>query len=333
MKATAPVSERHLSLDGLDKFLRSGVPILHPIAGQPVVSLFIDPAIPEMGLRVYNPTGERLSPTNLRHVLTRAIHHNARLCLEVVITAPELFRDAYPLLCATADRIQLDKLRPAEALGLTLRKLSSLLRPGDLLPVEREVGLFGELLTLAGLIDVVGTAQAMDAWRGGDSEEHDFGLREVDVEVKTTTSERRVHWIESLTQLVETGDRPLWLVSHQLTSAGVGDGLRLPELISLVRRIVGEGGPRDALEAGLIGARWVDDFEDRCITRWTRRTPSRAYAVVSDFPRLTPDSLANAGISLAHVPEVKYRIDLSGLSNSDTPPEALQAAIRFEGRR
>jgi hypothetical protein len=326
------VGERHLSAAGLDKYLASDLPYELPIAGRPSVSLFIDPQIPEMGLRVYDTGDERLSPLNLQHLVTRRTLRDGKRCLEVVITLPWVFRDSYPLLCAIADRIQLEGLRPADALRQSLRQLSLLLRQNDTLTTDREVGLIGELLTLGGLIDSLGPDAAVATWRGGLAEEHDFGLLDFDLEVKTTRAEKRVHWIESLTQLVNTGDRPLWLLSHQLTKAGAGPGVRLPELIELVRRAIGVGAALDAFETGLAGAGWGDDLASSCDKRWAKRTVSRAYAVVDRFPRLTPGLVATEGIDLARLREVKYQIDLDALPASDRPPAEIQAAISYEGK-
>ena len=64
----------------------------------------------------------------------------------------------------------------------------------------------------------------MNSWRGPIGEEHDFGMSAPDVEVKTTLGERREHWISTATQLVPTGDRPLYLLSIQLTSAALDSG-------------------------------------------------------------------------------------------------------------
>jgi hypothetical protein len=44
------------------------------------------------------------------------------------------------------------------------------------------------------------------------------------MEVKTTLSEKRMHIIGSLTQLVPTGSTPLFVLSLQLTGAGAGTG-------------------------------------------------------------------------------------------------------------
>lgn len=326
--STRGPADRHLSLSGLDDYLGDSVPIILPISGEPASSLFIDPDLKEMGLRVHVGPDQTLPATNLRYVRTRTTRHHGQLCVEVVVTAPALFRDAYPLLCATADRIQLDGLDPAEALTVSLRRLSDLLKQGDGFSRERELGLFGELLVLLGLIDVVGIG-AVDMWRGGSGEEHDFAMPEGNVEVKTTASERRTHWIESLTQLVETPGNRLWLVSHQLTSSVAGKGMTLPDLIQRLRGTVGDGIDRGKVDDGLAGSSWNDAYAEQCTTYWTRRQVTQAYLVADDFPRLTPTALKDARVSRDQVREVKYRIDISDRPPAKELPGALSSALTF----
>ncbi|GAB3009464.1 hypothetical protein GCM10027184_79390 [Saccharothrix stipae] len=326
-----PNDERHLSPAGLRRYLDEGIPIVLRVSGDPHVVLFITPSARELGLRVRTTSEDRPPETNLRHLVARRTWNDGHQCLEVVVTDPALYRDAYPLLCAMSDRIQLDGMRPADALRLTLRQLSLLLQRTERFSPEKEIGLFGELLVLGGLIGSLGPDDAVRAWRGSAFEEHDFGLAALDVEVKTTSGERRSHWIESWTQLLPTGDRPLWLVSHQVTQAGLGSGTSLPELIEALRRAVGAGAASDRFEAGLDMVGWTDRLAPTCDTRWTRRSPSLVYAVDGGFPRLTRESFAAGVAGLVHVPEIKYRVDLTGVAH-DEPVDVLRSALAFEGQ-
>ncbi|MEU0883098.1 PD-(D/E)XK motif protein [Lentzea sp. NPDC005914] len=292
----------------------------------------MDPEVPEFGLRIHDTGDERLPDLALQHVKTRSASRGGHRCLEVVITLAWVFPDSYPLLCAIADRVQLDGMRPAEAVRKSLGQLTLLLRRTESLTEEREVGLFGEMLTLGGLIALAGATHAVRAWRGGLAEEHDFGLPGFDVEVKTTRSERRQHWIESLTQLVGTGDRPLWLVSHQITAAGDGTGSTLSQLIDRMRRLIGPSSALDAFETGLAGSGWIDDLRSQSETRWTKRFRSQAYLVDEAFPRLTAETAVAKGADIARIPEVRYLIDLDGMPADDQPPPEIKASTDFEGR-
>lgn len=331
MTDDAPIDKRHVSAENFDRVLASGVPVTLSVAGTPTTFVFIEPRVPELGLRIEITDDGEVPNINLDNISARIALREGRRFFEVVVTARELFHDAYPLLCSVADRVQLGGMTPARALQATLGRLSSLLRTPDALSREREVGLFGELLVLGGLVDRLGAAEAVEAWRGSLSEEHDFGLPDLDVEVKTTTSESRTHWIESLTQLVPKVGRPLWLLSHQLTSAGTGAGVSLPDLVDAVSARLGSDTRRNHFEDALSHAGWREGYRERLTTRWTRRSASRGYHVTGSFPRLTPDDLRDRGVVIDRIPTIRYRIDLDGLAGPTDTPEIIRTACDFEG--
>ena len=243
--------------------------------------------------------------------------------IEILVTDARLFLDAYPVLRGVADRVQLDHQPMTTAIRGTLHRLGHLLQPEATLQRSTETGLIGELCLLIGAVRTTGPAAAITAWRGALSEEHDFGFPGYDVEVKTTTSERRHHTIESLTQLVPTGDRPLWVVSVQITTAGSG-GTSLPDLIRSLRAMLGHGAHRDRFDDLLHAVGWADRHAQTCGTHWRLRTPPEVFAVNNTFPRITPDMLEHA--DLARVTDVRYRIDLTGRP-SQAPPAHLGIAV------
>ncbi|MFY1673184.1 PD-(D/E)XK motif protein [Plantactinospora sp. WMMB334] len=316
---------RHLSADSFAGYLNAGIPIEHPIPGEPRLLLFIDPQRIRIGLR--GPAGPREVPitVDLQHVNVRAVHHQGRRMIEIEVSDAGLFAEAYPVLCAVADRVQLDRQPMTTALTGTLRRLGHLLRRQDTLTRDAEVGLIGELCLLTGLLRVLGPGAALDSWRGGDAEEHDFGLDTHDVEVKTTTSETRTHWISSLQQLEPTNQRPLWLVSCQITTAGVG-GRTLPDIIDRVMGILAAGAEQEQFTTHLYASGWRDHHSETCRQRWRLRSNPAAFAVTDTFPRLSTRLLQHAGVNLAHIADVRYRLDLTGLT-SHPAPAPLDAAI------
>jgi hypothetical protein len=244
--------------------------------------------------------------------------------IEVAVTDPPLFEDAYPVLCAIADRVQLDGHSITDALARTLHQLGHLLQPEAELSRETEISLLGELSMLIGTIQTIGAADAIKSWRGWDREEHDFGLHDYDVEVKTTITERRAHRISSLTQLVPTPGRPLWLVSIQVTPAGSG-GTSLSHLVDSVRSHA-SGEHLRQLNQHLKAAGWRDQFQSTAVDTWRLRSTTATYRVDDDFPRITPALLHAAGVSNDHITDASYRVDLTTLA-PDTPPSGLAAAI------
>jgi hypothetical protein len=318
-------ADRHLSADSFADYLRRPAPHDHPIFGEPRLILFIDPPNGRIGLRGPAAHNETPHPTGLEHVSVRAVHHDQLRMIEISVNDSRVFEDAYPVLRGVADRVQLDGRTMTDALTQTLRRLGHLLRPEETLSRQVETGLLGELCLFAGFAPSVGTVTTLAAWRGGQAEEHDYGFADLDIEVKTTTSERRAHWISALSQLVPTGSRPLWLVSFQITKAGAG-GRTLAELIAHIRGLCTGDADRRTLDDLLHAAGWRERYITTCDQRWRLRTPPAVYAVTAGFPRLTPDMLQAAGVDEAHVTDVTYRLELTGRP-ADPPPAPLADAV------
>lgn len=319
---------RHLGLDGFIEYLTAGVPIEHLVPGEPRVTLFVDPATPSIGLRIPAGPQETFAELGLEQVKVRSVTRAAGRMAEVIITSEGLFQLGYPLLCAIADRVQLQSMRTDEAITDAIRVLGHLIRQEGAMSSQQEAGLIGELSILRGLATVAGPAAALAMWRPGHAE-HDFDLTGVDVEVKTSTAERRSHWVSSLTQLMPTGSRDLWLISLQLTEAG-GDGILLPELIDNIEAGLPASG-REDYRRRLAAAGWSDS-RARPTSRWRLRTAPSAYLVADDFPRITPNTLDQALLDIAALRAVRYQIDLTERASS-TPPALLAdvlAAITLE---
>lgn len=174
-------------------------------------------------------------------------------------------------------------------------------------------GLFGELLVLEHLMNTFDADLALNAWLGPRGEEHDFGLEQVDLEVKTTLSEHRAHVINGVNQLLSRADRELWLVSIQLTRVGQGHGATLDEMCDrLLKRV---GARRSELRSLLLEYGWRAEDTGLYGTRMALRSGIRAYHVDEHFPRLTGDILDRSVESAHLISDVHYRVDVAGLTH------------------
>jgi hypothetical protein len=322
------LTRRHLSVAGFRRYLATGVAMAHPIDGEPPLTLTIDPVAPSIALRGPLRAGESPPRVRFEHMDVRPWPRD-KTQLQVMISEPALFVDAYPILCSIADRAQLDGQGFAAAVSETVRVLARLLDRGRSMSRERELGLCGELLVLVGACRQLGPERAVVGWRGPHGEEHDFAIAGLDLEVKTTSSERRAHWIDSLTQLQPTTPTPLWLISHQLTEAGLDHGWRLGDLVDAARTAAGST-VRHELDQRLAAAGWADPFAELCTTRWRRRAPSNAYLVAGDFPRLTTAQLWGAAADHNRLTDVRYRLDLTQQPTVPPVPESITDIIAAE---
>jgi len=318
-------SERHLSAQGFADYIAAAVPVVLPVPGQPPVSIFIDPVKARIGLRtpIKNDVGPAVS--TLENIHLAVVNSDGVRQLEVSATDPDLFVEVYPMLCAVADRIQLAATPALDALDETLSIWSRVLARRRRLSDDQEVGLMGELFVVRALLGSAGEGLTIDSWRGPLAEEHDFGFAAFDAEVKTTTAEARRHWVNNLTQLMPTRDRPLWLVSIQITRAGSGHGESLPELIDQVRSALSEQGRRRCNNV-LAQLFWSDEQSDLYPQRWGLRTNPTAYEVDVSFPALTPASLVTLGWLSNEITQVRYELDVTH-RESDLPGEPLASAL------
>jgi hypothetical protein len=210
-----------------------------------------------------------------------------------------------------------------EAVSDAITSFRAVLQGLGQLSEQEEIGLVGELLVLRYLVSTRGD-DALSSWRGFAAEEHDFDLGPEDLEVKTTTSERRRHWISSITQLQPTPNRPLWLLSIQLTGAAGGtNDFGLGSLVESLRLLIARPAARAVLDnqLDLLGS------EEALGTVYTRRfrlrTPPAAFNVSPEFPAITPATLESAGLRISEFPRVTYQVDLTGVLVGAQPPGAI----------
>ncbi|HWA72273.1 MAG TPA: PD-(D/E)XK motif protein [Polyangiaceae bacterium] len=222
---------------------------------------------------------------------------------------------------AIADRIQLEGADSASATTASLDAFRELLAAGRVLSAERQMGLFGELLVLEHILNRAPPEAAIACWRGPLGEEHDFDVGEGDVEVKTTTSEGRRHWIGSLGQLCPSVGRPLWLASIQLTGAGIG-GTSLAELIARIENRL-TGNAIEAFNDKLLVVGWTDQYT-RDAARLRRRSAPAIYAVDDAFPAITSRELERLRLGADKIVQLTYMLDLSSVSMAEEAPNLIK---------
>ncbi|MGP4002901.1 PD-(D/E)XK motif protein [Streptomyces sp. 8N706] len=249
-------------------------------------------------------------------------------------TQRQLLRDFHDLLCAVADRVVDQGRTPEQAFSETVRAWRTLLRRPRALSPEKSIGLIGELTVLTSLAATHGWEIAARSWKAPDGEEHDFGLCTYDIEVKATSSEERLHTVHGLNQLTPTLDRPLWVVSLQLTRGGA-HGRTLTQCVTGVREQLSEHAPGatvDGWEEKLNAAGWIDTAPDSAPDdeRWSIRSAPLVLAADENLPRLEPSLLEGLPPDLAaRIDRVGYRMDLTGLPPTPHPPSALQGPYRL----
>lgn len=245
-------------------------------------------------------------------------------------TQRHLLRDFHDLLCAVADRVVDRGRTPDQAFSETVQAWRALLDKPRAMSLEKRIGLMGELVMLTAIATSHGWQTAAESWRGSCGEEHDFGLPSYDIEVKTTSGEERSHTIHGLSQLTPSADRPLWLVSLQLTRGGA-HGRTFTQCVSSVRDRLTEhttGAALDTLEQRLAAIAQPDgsNILSTDDERWSLRSTPLVLMVDEHLPRLDRSLLHLLPAELAaRISKVDYNIDVTGLPAGLEPPAALQS--------
>jgi hypothetical protein len=215
----------------------------------------------------------------------------------------------------------------ARAVRRTMR-WHHLLRCGrnDLLSMDEQRGLVGELHFLHRLMDLVGPYAAIEAWKGPSGSSKDFELGNCLVEVKARRSAAKPFvQISSEDQLTSIEGSPLYLVVATVDSAIKPNGKTLTDHVLEIEKLFATAEPEAfrlwELTIEATGFDNADDYSDR---RWTVGKAS-AFEVMGEFPRIiTP--LMN-GVS-----SVRYSIALDACAPFAIEPEVLDGVI-FEGVR
>lgn len=180
-----------------------------------------------------------------------------------------------------------------------------------LLSTEAEIGLHGELILLAMLLDAgLEAPHAIKSWRGPLHGLHDFETATGAIEVKTTVSEQGFPVkILSLEQLDPDLTEPLYLAGIHLRTDP--EGLNLADRIEDVRqRLQNDSTALHAFSTLLLHAGYADMMADRYPRRFVHDR-SRLLQVDDRFPNLIRSRIPSA------ITTVRYEIDLDRFECKD----------------
>lgn len=309
---------QHYTPDTLEKYFQAGVSTESVLGERPVCRLLIDPAAERLQL-LTPAVGSEPDVAGYERIgfdLINILGEDGDW-FEFTVDATGMHYEAYSLLESIVDQLN-EGVTFRHAVSEALAAFKGLLSSRKHMSVEVQTGLIGELLVLQHVIASIGEDSAIAAWLGPQSEEHDFGFELFDAEVKTTRSELRVHQIGSASQLEGTPGRPLYLVSVQITPAGVAtDGFSLPELIYLVKATLIQS--KRAYSRYLERVGWYEGDDDLYRNRYLMRSTPRAFLVDGDFPAITTTRIHEVVPQPELVSGISYRVEVTQLEQTAAP--------------
>ena len=235
-------------------------------------------------------------------------------------------RELFCSLCLDIVRAGDPAVDNADALNRAVRRAMRwhhLLRGGrnDLLSIEEQRGLLGELQFLRRLVDLLGAYPAAEAWRGPSGSSKDFELDRCLIEVKARRGAAKPFvQISSEDQLSDVEGCSLHLVVSAVDAAIKPDGKTLTDHVLELEKLYAASEPEAyrLWEQALAdsGFDFEDDYSDR---RWTLGK-TMEFAVTGEFPRITTPM--KPGVS-----GVRYSIALDTCTPFQIEPEALDGEI------
>lgn len=306
----------HLDPRTVAEYFRLGVRTAFVLHDEPPVRMEIDPGYETIELTT-PAAGSDPDVTPFERLTLSRFTSVDEEWFRLIIDARDMHYEAYVLVESIADLVR-GGASFRHAVSEAVVALKELLASRSRLTEEKVLGLIGELLVLRHVIGAVGEKPAIESWLGPHAEEHDFGFRDFDAEVKTTKSEQRVHLIGNEMQLQPSPATPLYLVSIQITRAGGGtEGFTLPSLVSEVRASLRDS--RRTFDAALEGLGWRDADADLYPVRYRLRSTPHAYLVDDLFPAITPSRLDAVVPNRSNVSTVSYRVNVTELEHVAIP--------------
>jgi hypothetical protein len=158
---------------------------------------------------------------------------------------------------------------------------------------DAQRGLFGELWFMRYyLIDGVGTLEAVRAWRGPEMAIHDYQLRNLSVEVKTTIAKQHTKFLVSSERQLDSLRVVQLIVFHVAVEAVRPGTPTLPGLVRDVRSALSQNAEaRDLFEDLLLDAGYLDRHEQLYEDVAYAVRSHHAFHVRDGFPRLTETAL------------------------------------------
>jgi hypothetical protein len=293
--------------------IRPGEDRVHRVSAAPLAEIFADRQGTRLRLEIERSAADPIDGKlcKLRMLEFSEREGGVKRLLNLTCSEPSMFREAYLFFTAVIDRVLKEGEDAGAAFASELKDLEALIDTGEILSVEKQIGLVGELMVLEQFI-VAGGPAIIGAWTGHLRESHDFRLGGHEFEVKTTTGRRRIHRINGLTQAVPSPNAQLSFISILLAAAGPEEGLTLPGQVELLQNCLAhDQAALSALMDGLAASGYRTADAPAYGRSWKLRSPMAVVPVDGAFPAITAANLAPAmGQCFARLEDISYVVNL-----------------------
>ena len=312
-------STRHLPWEIFKQnYIDPNVPARYPLHGSPDAHIVFQPTSRHLELIIDTPPLLEVE-TKRQYIFSDVFEDEAKEKLRLFVNQEAVYREFYAICTEVADKIQLLSEPSHDAIRETLASFDLLLKKVVALANTTEIGLIGELLVLRNLIDIKG-AEAAEAWRGPDRDRHDFRIDTVEMEVKTTTTGAKAHWIHGLNQLEASEGCGLAVITVELARTTGKSALSLG---SLTASISSRLSSKPMLKSAFLDSlkKIIQPTEpEQASGRFVLKSPIKAFAVNDSFPRLRQSHIQLAlKQQAAAILKVDYHLDFAQIQEGNLP--------------
>lgn len=310
---------RILSWDHLIERIQLNIPFQQIIPGDPICLLIYDSRDTSLELHIENHDALQPSVEPL-NIEISALQKNGVNYLSLKINDAEVFREFYDFMVEIVDSVQILRIEPHLAIDKAWKTWILLLGQESILSKEKQLGLMGELWLLQRVAQKQDWRVALDCWHSDARAEHDFSFQIYDIEVKSTSSEDRVHIIGSVHQLMPAVGRELLLLSLQFTGAPLllVSSFSLASLVQDISKNLKNEDLEDNFNSRLTKAGWNPSHTRHYSKRFILRSQPYLIKVDDNCPKITPPVLQGiASFQYDRFVGISYRINVSGLGFAD----------------
>lgn len=325
----SPARDWVISWPNLEGLISEGNSFRMLIAGDQHAWISFDAIRTELAIEIeqQSPTLPAVLPQAIAMRLTKDVKGSDLLVLAT--TSVELRRYFYDFSVEVLELTQRGGHTASAAVDEAWKRWGELIEQQSVLSRERQVGLIGELHLLRLLAAAHSWKFAIDAWHRTARAEHDFCLELCDIEVKTTTSDRRIHTIGAIDQLLPSPNRPLYILSNQFAVAPrlAANSFSLASTVrDSLKELESDVTLQNALKQRLAQVGWRENHMGYYQTTFVIRNFARLIPVNDACPRIVPQMLmAGLGSVSSRIESVMYSIDVSDLGWQEGSPEYTAA--------
>lgn len=300
-------------------YIKPGVPAKYQLNGKPRMVFYVTENARKIGLKIYLNNKISIPEMYLKEISLDLKADKQGYYADFSTINSALFEHFYSMMCFISDAVQINQRSIADAVDDAVESLKSLISSEKLLSEEKVVGVWGELLILKKLICLYGI-NAVYSWKGAEKAIHDFRMNGLELEVKTTRNESRIHMISRLSQLDHSPEFDLFLCSIQVVESAT-DGVSLNELVGEINKIIGDNEKAKTLLKTLLANEGFKECQaNHYVQRYYLRSRPEIVHVTDRVPKIVRSMIDNRyGEEFgSRIDNVNYSLDVTGLGEELT---------------